>query len=116
MLGCQVASAQSRLKKAVSYLDVSRVNFALSDQATILSTSGCKDATFMSSLLALRAINSIGTHKGILLKFGQEIVYVDCENEVGKDGTLGQTFLESSSGAYGTVNSHSGCMVYEPRG
>ena len=26
-------------------------------------------------------IISIGTHKGILLKFGQEIVYVGCEKE-----------------------------------
>ena len=32
------------------------------------------------------------------------------------DGALGQTTRESSRGAYGTVLSHSGCAVYEPRG
>ena len=41
MLGCQVDSAQFRLTKAVSHLDVLIVNLILSDQATTLSTSGC---------------------------------------------------------------------------
>ena len=53
MLGYQAASAQSRLKKAVSHLDVLRTNLALSDQATTLSTFGC----IMSLLRAQRAIN-----------------------------------------------------------
>ena len=57
MLGCQAASAQSRLKKTVWQLDVLRVNLALADQATTLSTSGCMDAKIMSLLQALRAIN-----------------------------------------------------------
>ena len=57
MLTCQTASAQSRQKKAVSHLDVLRVNLALSGQATTLSTSGCKDATIMSLLRALQATN-----------------------------------------------------------
>ena len=57
MLGCQDASMQSRLRKAVSHLDVLGVNLALSDQATTLSTSDCKDATIMSLLWALQAIN-----------------------------------------------------------
>ena len=97
MLGCQVATAQSRRKKVVPQLDVLKVNLALSIQATTLSTSGCKDAMIMSFLRALLAqqIISIGTDKDILLEFDQEIVYVDCE----KDEALGQTFLESSRGA-----------------
>ena len=53
--------AQSRLMKAVSHLDVLRVNLALSDQATTLSTSGCNSATTMSLLRALRAINRSST-------------------------------------------------------
>ena len=57
MLGCQAASAQSRLKMAVSHLDALRVNLALSDQATTLSTSVCKDAMTMSLLRVLWAIN-----------------------------------------------------------
>ena len=81
MLCCQAASAQSRQEKAVSHLDVLKANVALTDNATTLSTSGCKDATIMSSLRALQVIISIGTHKGILLEFGQAIVYVDCEME-----------------------------------
>ena len=80
-LGCQAASAQSRLKKAVSLLDVLRVNLALTDQATTLSTSGCENASIMSLLRALWAIISTGTYKGILPEFGQEMVYVDCEKE-----------------------------------
>ena len=56
-------------------------------------------------------IISIGTHKGILLEFGQKIVFVDW----GKDRALGQTFLESSTGADGTVHSHTGCTTYERR-
>ena len=50
MLGCQTASTQSRLKKAVSHLDVLRVNLALSDLATILSTFSCMDVTITSLL------------------------------------------------------------------
>ena len=41
-------------------------------------------------------IISIGTHKGNVLKFGPEIVYVDCEIEGGQDGVLEHTFLEGS--------------------
>ena len=87
MLGCQAASAQSRLKNAVLHLDVLRVNLALSDQVTTLSTSGCKDAMIMSLLQALWAIISIDSNIGILLEFGQEIVHLDCEKG-GKDGAL----------------------------
>ena len=90
------------------------VNLALSDQVTTLSTSGCKDATIVSLLRALWAIISIGIHECIL-KFGLEIVEIDCEKEGGKDGALGQTFRESFRVAYGTVHSQSGCTVYEPR-
>ena len=60
MLGYQAASAQSRLMKAVSHLDVLMV--------LIAGNTG------------YRLIISIDTHKGILLEFGQ-IVYVDCEKE-----------------------------------
>ena len=35
---------------------------------------------------------------------------------MGEGRGLGQTFLESSRGAYGTVHSHYGCAVYEPIG
>ena len=58
MLGCQAASAQSRLRKAITPLAVLRVNLALSDHATILSTSCCKDATIMSLLPALQTIST----------------------------------------------------------
>ena len=57
MLGCQAASAQSRLKKVVSHLDVLWVNLAFSDQVTTLSASGFKDDTIISLLRALRAVN-----------------------------------------------------------
>ena len=56
------------------------------------------------------------THIGIFLEFGHVIVYVDIEKEGERDRALGQTFLESSRGAYGTVHSHSGCTVYETTG
>ena len=88
MFGCQGASAQSRLKKVVSHLDVLRFNFALSDQATTLPTSGCEDATIMSSVRDI----SIGTHKGLLLKHSQEIVYVDCVME----GDMTETWVRPS--------------------
>ena len=118
MLGCQAASAQSRLKKTVSHLDVSMVNLALSDQATIiyLWLLGRHDHLITAGTTGYQQFISIGTQEGILLEFGQEIAYVDCENEGAKDGALVQTFLESSRLAYGTVHSYSGCMVYETRG
>ena len=56
MLGCQATSAQSRQKKAISHLDELRVNLALADHSTTLSTSCCKDAMIMSLLWALFAI------------------------------------------------------------
>ena len=43
-------------KEGFSHLDVFRVNLALSDQTTTLSI-GCKGATIMFLLRALRAIN-----------------------------------------------------------
>ena len=57
MLGCQAASTLSRLKYDVLILDVLRFNLTLSDQAITLSTSGCKDATIMSSLRVIRYVN-----------------------------------------------------------
>ena len=57
MLGCQAASAQPRLKEAVSHLDELKVNLALSDQGTTLSTSGCMGSTIISLLPTLWAIN-----------------------------------------------------------
>ena len=71
------------------------MNLALLYQATTLSTSGCMDAMIMSLLRALRAIISIGTHKGILLKFGWEIVYVDCEKEGEKTEPWGRPSLKA---------------------
>ena len=56
MLGCQAASAQARLKKAVSHLDVLRVNLALAVHVATISISGCKDVIITSLLWALRAI------------------------------------------------------------
>ena len=56
MLNCLTASAQSRLKKAVSHLDMSMVNLALSDLATTLSTYCCLDVTITSLLRALWTI------------------------------------------------------------
>ena len=53
MLGFQAVSAQSRQKKADSHLDVLRINLAKANQATTLSTSGCKDVMIMSLLRAI---------------------------------------------------------------
>ena len=91
MVGCQAASAQSRLKKAVLHLDALSVSLALVDQVTTLSTYGCKDATIMPLLQALAGycqIINIGTHKGIVFEFGHEIVYANCEKEFGRHGAL----------------------------
>ena len=57
VIGCQAASAHSRLKKAVSHLDELWVNLALSDQAATFSTCGCENTTIMSLLWSLQAIN-----------------------------------------------------------
>ena len=114
MLGCHVATAQFRLKKPVSHLKELRVNIVITDQSTTLSTSLYLDATIMSILRALRVI-SVGTHKGLILEFGLKIIYA-CQKGGGENGALGQTFLDSSRGANGTVHTHSGCAVYEPRG
>ena len=62
LLGSQAASALSRLKKVVSHLDVLRVNLALADQLTTLSTSGCKDALIVYVLRALRAIARLSAY------------------------------------------------------
>ena len=53
ILGSQAVSAQSRLKKAVSHRDALKVNLALADQLTTLSTSDCKDLVIMSLLRAI---------------------------------------------------------------
>ena len=55
MLGCRTTSEANRLK-AISHLDALRINLALSEKATTLSTSGCKDAMIMLLLRVLRAI------------------------------------------------------------
>ena len=69
---CTVQAEEGRLA-----LGEVRVNLTIAVDATTLSTSGCKDATIMSLLRALRTINSVGTHKGIVLEFDQEIANVD---------------------------------------
>ena len=56
MLGCKAASAQSRLK-AVSHLNVLRINLTLANQDITLSTSGCKHAMVMCLLRAMWTIN-----------------------------------------------------------
>ena len=58
---------------------------------------GRRDHVLIAGTTGYQQIISIGTHKGILHEFGQGIICVDCEKEGGKDGALGQTFLESSS-------------------
>ena len=77
---------------------------------------GRHDHVLIAGTAGYQQIIIIGTNIGILIEFGLEIIYVDCEKEGGKDGALGQTFLRCSRGDCRTVHSHSGCTVYEPRG
>ena len=102
MLVCQAAIAQSWLKKAVSHLDELRVNLVLADKATTLSNFGCKDATIMSLLRALRAINSSSAKaltRGIVLKFGQEIAYGDCKKEEERTESWGRPSFKVGEGS-----------------
>ena len=68
---------------------------------------GCHDCVLIAGTAGYQQIISLGTHKGIVLGYGQ-ITYEDCEKDGGKDGDLEQTSLESSRGVCGAVHSHSG--------
>ena len=56
---------------------------------------GCDDHVLIAGY---RQIIRIGTHKGIVFRFGQEIIYVDCEKEEGMDGSLDRPSLNVLEG------------------
>ena len=77
ILGCD--ECQSRLSKP-------------SDHFVYFWLQRCDDYFLIAGTAGYRQITSVGTHKGIVHEFDQEVVYVDCEVE------WEQTFLESFIG------------------